>query len=410
MESDKEPAPNIQRSLDLQPAPPEQRHVTVFSAIEKIPAAEWDRCANPSPQAFNPFVSHAFLLALEQSGCVSANTGWRPQHLVLRDPQNNQLGCMPCYIKTHSQGEYVFDHGWAEAFENAGGDYYPKLQSAVPFTPVTGSRLLVPEVADKLVRETQLVDAALQLSEKRQLSSVHLTFLPEAQARHLAAMGFLLRTDQQFHWDNDNYRNFSHFLSALAARKRKSIRKERAVVHASGVSFEWLTGDQIQEQHWDLFFQCYQDTGSRKWGQPYLNRQFFRLIGETMADRILLVMCRFQGQYIAGALNFIGGDTLYGRYWGCLQPLPFLHFETCYYQAIEYAIANGLKAIEAGAQGAHKLARGYLPQTTYSAHHIAHPDFRRAVAAFLEQERRQVALESELLTAHSPFSQSPKQG
>ncbi len=384
---------------------PEQDHrvVRVEQSIAAIPADAWDACANPASGACNPFLVHGFLKALEDSGSVAAATGWLPQHLVLESPGGTVDGVMACYLKSHSQGEYVFDYGWADAFERAGGRYYPKLQASVPFTPATGRRLLVRDGADERATEQFLINAALQLCEKLEASSLHLTFLTESEWERLGALGLLRRTDQQFHWANNDYTSFDDFLNQLSSRKRKALRKERDGARATGVDIEWLRGSDITEAHWDAFFQFYLDTGARKWGTPYLNREFFSLLGNALADRVLLVMCRHGGRYIAGALNLIGDETLYGRYWGCIEEHRFLHFETCYYQAIDYAIAHGLKFVEAGAQGPHKLARGYLPVITYSAHWIAHPGLRDAVADYLQQERAAVLRDSEFLMTHSPF-------
>ncbi len=383
----------------------EQAVVRIEGAIAAIPAAQWDACAHPPGQPFNPFVSHAFLAALEASGAVSGRTGWAPRHLVLEKGDSGVAACMPCYLKSHSLGEYIFDHAWADAYEQAGGRYYPKLQVAVPFTPVTGPRLLVDEAQGRNRDhcENVLVQAALQLLERQNASSLHLTFLTEGEWERLGAMGLLQRTDKQFHWHNAGYASFDDFLASLAARKRKTIRKERREALAGGIEIEWVTGSDITEAHWDAFYEFYMDTGSRKWGHPYLNRLFFSLVGEAMAERILLVMCRRAGEHIAGALNFIGGDALYGRYWGCVEDHACLHFEACYYQAIEFAIAHKLARVEAGAQGPHKIARGYLPQTTYSAHFIADPALRRAIADYLERERAYVSVESEALAEHSPY-------
>ncbi|GAB4234366.1 MAG: GNAT family N-acetyltransferase [Methyloligellaceae bacterium] len=387
----------------------EQILVRVEPRIGDIDAAEWDLCANPqtsteqSGSSYNPFVSHAFLKALEESGSVAPQAGWAPQHLVLDDGSGSILGCMPCYMKSHSQGEYVFDHGWADAFERAGGRYYPKLQVCVPFTPVTGRRLLIPPCADAPERERHLINAAATLLARHDLSSLHITFLTQGEWERLGALGLLRRTGQQFHWRNERYESFEAFLSALSSRKRKEIRKERRLALATGIEIERLTGSALTEAHWDAFFAFYMDTGSRKWGRPYLNRKFFSLVGEAMADDILLIMCRREGRYIAGALNFIGGDCLYGRYWGCIEHHRFLHFEACYYQAIEFAIERGLARVEAGAQGPHKLARGYLPVTTYSAHLIANEGLREAVAHYLEHEREDVAAENAFLAQHAPF-------
>jgi len=377
--------------------------IRVEQAIADIAAEDWDACANPEPATYNPFLSHAFLNALEISGCVAPRTGWLPQHLALQDENGAVLGAMPLYLKSHSQGEYVFDYGWAHAYERAGGDYYPKLQSCVPFTPVPGKRLLAAPGANAAAVEEALLGGGVELVKRQGASSLHITFLREAEWKAHGSDNFLQRTDQQFHWENQGYESFDDFLANLASRKRKAVRKERREAIAPGITFEHLTGHDITEAHWDAFFEFYQDTGLRKWGRPYLNRTFFSLIGEAMPERILLVMCRRDGELIAGALNLIGGDTLYGRYWGCLEHHPFLHFETCYYQAIDFAIASGLRRVEAGAQGEHKLARGYLPHTTYSLHYLAHAGLRRAVAAFLDQEREAVAEEGRILTDLGPF-------
>ncbi|WP_137391374.1 GNAT family N-acetyltransferase [Rhodoligotrophos defluvii] len=384
---------------------PAERVISVESAIADIAPAQWDACANPPGRPYNPFVSHAFLKALEASGSVGAEAGWLPRHLVLRGSDGEIAGCMPCYLKSHSQGEYVFDHGWADAYERAGGRYYPKLQVSVPFTPATGPRLLVPDVPDAEARRQALVAGAMELVRRGRLSSAHFTFLSEQDRSTLAGLGLLMRSDQQFHWLNEGYRTFDDFLAALQSRKRKTLRKERQQAVAPGVTIEWVTGRDLTEAHWDAFFAFYMDTGSRKWGRPYLNRRFFSLVSEAMANDILLVMCKRAGRYIAGALNFIGSDTLYGRYWGAIEHLPFLHFETCYYQAIAFAIDRGLARVEAGAQGEHKLARGYLPHTTWSAHYIADRAFARAVADYLERERRHVDEMSHVLCEFSPFRQ-----
>jgi hypothetical protein len=382
------------------------RVIHIHDRIAGIPAAEWDACANPDAALRNPFLSHAFLSALEESGCASARTGWLPQHLAVAKPEGGMAGVMPLYLKSHSQGEYIFDHGWANAFERAGGEYYPKLQCSVPFTPVTGRRLLAPDGPDRPFIEGLLLKGARELLRLHEASSLHITFLTEGEWRRHGAAPMLQRTDQQFHWINQGYQSFEDFLGALASRKRKALRKERKEAVAAGIAIEPLAGRDLTEAHWDAFFAFYQDTGSRKWGRPYLNRRFFSIIGETMRDDILLILCRRAGRMIAGALNFIGGDAIYGRYWGALEHHPFLHFETCYYQAIDYAIVHGLARVEAGAQGKHKLARGYVPQLTYSLHHIAHAGLRRAVAQFLEEEREAVADEARLLTDMAPFRKS----
>jgi predicted N-acyltransferase len=312
---------------------------------------------------------------------------------------------MPSYLKSHSYGEYVFDHAWAQAYERAGGRYYPKLQSAVPFTPVTGPRMLVRSGFPESEARAHLAAAAIQTVKRYRASSWHVTFAMKEEWAALGALGLLQRTDTQYHWHNRGYENFDAFLAALSSRKRKTIRKEREQARASGITIEWLTGSDIAEEHWDAFFAFYMDTGSRKWGSPYLNRAFFSLIGERMADRILLVMARREGSYVAGALNFIGGDTLYGRYWGCLESHNFLHFEACYYQAIDYAIANKLAHVEAGAQGDHKLARGYAPETTYSLHYLADPGLASAVANYLGQERKAVEREQAAMSEALPYKE-----
>lgn len=377
--------------------------VRVATSMAEIDAAEWDACANPDPARFNPFVSHAFLNALEEAGTIGRRTGWLPQHLVLEGPDGGVAGAMPCYLKSHSRGEYVFDWGWADAYERAGGSYYPKLLSAVPFTPVPGPRLLVPSGPDREQREQTLAAAAITLAQRLSVSSLHITFPTEEEWRRLPELGFLQRTDQQFHWHNEGYSSFDDFLASLASRKRKTVRKERAQALAPDITIEHLTGADISEEHWDAFFDFYLDTGSRKWGRPYLNRRFFSLLGEAMADKCLLVMAKRRGRYVAGALNLIGGDCLYGRYWGAVEHHPCLHFEICYYQAIAYAIAHGLSRVEAGAQGEHKLARGYMPVPTYSLHWIADPNFRRAVARYLEEERREMTEHRDILAAYGPY-------
>lgn len=373
------------------------------SDSESGPANPGESESIPQRIPFNPFVSHDFLWSLEESGCAVAETGWLSCHLALDDADGRVTGLVPAYLKNHSQGEYVFDHAWADGFERAGGNYYPKLQISIPFTPVTGRRLLVRPGLDADRNRTILAGGIQAAAAKFGASSAHLTFIPEAEADLLEDHHFLHRTDQQFHWTNDGYQDFDAFLAALAARKRKTIRRERRDAAASGITFDWVTGAGITEDHWDAFFHFYMDTGSRKWGRPYLNRTFFSLIGERMSERILLITARRGGDIIAGALNFIGSDTLYGRYWGTVDPVPFLHFEVCYYQAIDYAIAHGLKYVEAGAQGPHKLARGYLPVTTHSAHHIVHPGFRDAVSRYLEHEREAVAEDSEIMRRFTPF-------
>jgi predicted N-acyltransferase len=371
--------------------------------LREVPAAAWDACAG----AANPFVRHAFLGALEDSGSVTPEAGWLPRHVLLEDPAGRLIGAMPMYAKGNSLGEYVFDHGWAEAFERAGGRYYPKLQVAVPFTPVPGPRLLVRPGADMPSVRGALIDAALALAEASALSSLHITFPTAEEAVFLERRGLLRRTGLQFHWPNQGYRDFDDFLDSLAARKRKQIRRERREALAAGLEVRILSGGDLEERHWDAFFAFYQDTGGRKWGSPYLTRQFFSLLGERMADAVVLMLVERAGRPVAGALNLRGTDTLYGRNWGALEYHPFLHFEVCYYQAIDYAIAHGLAAVEAGAQGEHKLARGYLPVPTHSAHWIGHPGLRRAIEGFLARETPFVVEEIELLAAHGPFRHDP---
>lgn len=371
----------------------------LVDGIKAIAPATWDALANPPGARTNPFISHAFLAALEESGSATVRTGWQPAHIVL-ERAGQPVAAAPMYVKSHSYGEYVFDHAWADAFARAGGEYYPKLQVAVPFTPVTGPRLLTG--ADANAREP-LAKAMVAFAGRLGVSSLHITFPTEAEAASLASQGFLQRDDQQFHWHNENYRDFADFLSALSSIKRKNLRRERAEAVKAGIDIEWITGSDLTEAHWDAFFAFYMDTGSRKWGSPYLTRKFFSLVGQSMADQILLVLAKRAGRPIAGALNFIGSDTLYGRNWGAIEHHPFLHFELCYYQAIEFAIAKGLKVVEAGAQGAHKLARGYMPQRTHSLHWIAHQGLRDAVARYLKEERRAVGEEIVALTEHAPF-------
>jgi len=378
----------------------------VAGGMRAFAPAEWAGLAGAGkdgPLPYNPFVSHAFLSALEDSGCAARATGWLPQHLRLEAPDGALLGAVPCYVKAHSQGEYVFDHGWADAFERAGGRYYPKLQVAVPFTPATGPRLLARDGADETAVRRALAEGLKALCGNSGLSSAHVTFAPQAEAILLEEQGFLRRTDQQFHFHNEGYRRYDDFLDGLASRKRKALRRERRAALENGIAIDWLTGSDLTEAVWDDFFSFYMDTGGRKWGRPYLNRKFYSLIGERMADDILLVMARRDGRYVAGAINFIGSDALYGRHWGCVEDHPFLHFEVCYHQAIDFAIARGLKTVEAGAQGEHKLARGYMPVTTHSAHYIAHPGLRDAVAAYLARERQDVAAAGEYLSEHGPF-------
>jgi predicted N-acyltransferase len=416
-------AENDKRTLQdrARPAAGDLRVVAV-NAISEAGAAAWDACANPqadqhcegaAPAAqsadqesvFNPFLSHNFLSALEASKSVGGHSGWHVQHLLVQAADGTLVAAAPCYVKSHSRGEYVFDHGWAEAYAQAGGSYYPKLQVAVPFTPATGRRLLVrPGPHADEVRKN-LAGGLIELCRIDGASGVHVTFATEPEFRFLGELGFLQRTDQQFHWENPGYASFDDFLAALAARKRKTIRRERADALANGVSVHWLTGSDLTEDVWDHFFAFYTETGSRKWGRPYLTRPFFSLVGETMRDRILLVMAKRSGRWIAGAINFIGSHTLFGRHWGAVEHHPFLHFELCYYQALDYAIAHKLSRVEAGAQGEHKIARGYMPTTTYSAHYIADPALRRGIAEYLVRERAYIAAAGAELAAAAPYRQ-----
>ena len=384
-----------------------QVEITVISSLTQIDAADWDACACPEAndgRPNDPFTTHRFLLALEQSGSVGTSTGWQPQYLIAR--QNGDLiGTAPLYAKSHSQGEYIFDHSWAQGFERAGHAYYPKLQLAVPHTPATGRRLLVkPEF--QTLAQSALVQGAVQLAAQNHVSSLHITFCTEDESNAGAQMGLMPRLSQQFHWVSEGYASFDDFLASLSARKRKNIRRERRQAMDFGGTIHTLTGDQIQPEHWNAFWQFYQDTGARKWGTPYLTRAFFDEAQETLRDDMLLLLAERDGSYIAGALNFIGRDTLYGRYWGCLEDHPCLHFELCYYQAIDWAITHGLTRVEAGAQGAHKLARGYLPVATHSLHWIADDGFREAVQQFLNAERAAIDEDIEIMTEYGPFKKT----
>lgn len=378
--------------------------ISVLGSIAEIAPADWDACAAPEgTPPIDPFTSHRFLLALEASRSVGARSGWTPRHLVARE-RGEIIAVMPLYAKTNSQGEYIFDHNWAYAYENAGGRYYPKLQSAVPFTPVTGRRFLT-RPGHEATGRAALTEAAIRLARQMRASSLHVTFCTAQESAWGAAAGLMPRASQQFHWENRGYASFEAFLAELASRKRKAIRKERERAQAFGGEIVALTGEALQPEHWDAFWRFYQDTGSRKWGSPYLTRAFFDQAQATLRDDIVLVMARRQGRWVAGALNFIGRETLYGRYWGCTEEHPFLHFELCYYQAIDWAIAQGLARVEAGAQGEHKLARGYLPVQTHSLHWIADPGFARAVRQYLAAEAEAVDQEIEVLTSFGPFRQ-----
>jgi uncharacterized protein len=372
---------------------PDEVIAELAQSVADLDAAQWDMLSGG-----NPFTSYAFLSVLEQSGSVGQNSGWSPAPIIIRDADGDLIGALPSYVKTHSQGEYIFDHHWADAYERAGGQYYPKLQIAAPFSPVPGPRLLMKDASIA----PQLLAAAEAVVQQNGLSSAHATFVEESQLDAFRAADWLIRTGTQFHWSNDGYTSFDDFLAALSSRKRKAIRKERAGANRA-VQIEILTGSEIQPEHWDAFWIFYQDTGARKWGRPYLTRDFFDLIGSAMGDAVVLFLARLDGKAVAGALNFVGPDCLYGRYWGCSMDIPFLHFELCYYRAIDYAIEHGLPRVEAGAQGEHKLARGYTAVPTYSAHYIADPGFRRAIADFLVREEAAIAREIEFLGEMAPF-------
>jgi predicted N-acyltransferase len=396
----------------------------VANSLKEVAAEAWDACANPvvgrdqgngadlAPREaqentleteYNPFISYDFLSSLELSQSVRTRGGWQPLHLLAEDSNGTLVGAVPCYAKTHSQGEYVFDHGWAEAYERAGGSYYPKLQVSVPFTPATGRRLLVRPGPEADAVRGALADSLMDVCRRSNASSVHVTFATQPEWDLLGRRGFLKRTHQQFHWENAGYDSFDAFLAALASRKRKTIRREREDALSADISVHWLTGADLTESVWDAFFDFYMETGSRKWGRPYLTRPFYSMVGEKMRDRILLVMAKRNGRWIAGAINFIGSHTLFGRHWGAVEHHPFLHFELCYYQAIQYAIEHKLDRVEAGAQGEHKISRGYLPTTTYSAHYIVDPGLRRAIEDFLKHERAYVAAAGAELAETAPF-------
>jgi predicted N-acyltransferase len=410
--------------------------IRVIDSMSAISAASWDACANPTSEStrhhkelagnvqanaamnegrvsaledqvddstYNPFISHAFLSAMEDSKSVGGRTGWQPRHLAADTADGALVAAAPCYVKAHSRGEYVFDRGWAEAYERAGGSYYPKHQVAVPFTPATGRRLLVPPSPQAGALRQALGRGLIELCGHDDTSGVHVTFATEEECQLLGQFGFLRRTDQQFHWQNAGYVTFDDFLAALSSRKRKTIRRERHEALANGITVHWLSGSELTEAVWDAFFAFYMETGSRKWGRPYLTREFYSLVGEHMADRIVLVMAKRAGRWIAGAINFIGSHTLFGRHWGAIEYHQFLHFELCYYQAIDYAIAHKLPFVEAGAQGEHKIARGYMPKTTHSAHYIADPALRRAIADYLTRERAYVAAVGTELAATAPY-------
>jgi predicted N-acyltransferase len=382
----------------------ERLTVRVVENLASVPAAAWDACAGTD----NPFVSHAFLQALEESGSATRQTGWLPQHLILEDESGRMLGAVPMYLKSHSYGEYIFDHGWASSYDRAGGRYYPKLLAAVPFTPATGPRLLIHPDADTDTAE-YLIAGMIEVAQRRKVSSLHVNFPREAEWELLGRHDFQQRLGRQFHWENHSYHSFDDFLEALNARKRKQIRRERRDALEGGLEIETLTGSDLKPVHWDAFFRFYMSTSDRKWGSAYLTREFFDLIHKRMADKIVLIMTKKAGRYVAGALNLVGSDTLFGRNWGCNGDFPFLHFEVCYYRAIDFAIARGLKRVEAGAQGQHKIQRGYLPSPTYSAHWIRDPGFAGAVADFCARERRAIESEMEELEQElSPFKCQPE--
>ena len=382
-----------------------QVEIKVLGTLAEIPAGEWDACACPEAadggRPYDPFTTHRFLSALERSGSVGIGTGWQPRHLVAR-LNGETVAVAPFYAKSHSQGEYVFDHSWAHAYERAGGRYYPKLQMAVPFTPVTGRRFLTRPGQEELGMAA-LAQGAVELTDRNGLSSAHVTFCTEAEAKAGAALGLMHRTGQQFHWTNRSYGDFGCFMGSLSSRKRKNIRKERETARAFGGTIEMLSGDALRPEHWDAFWRFYQDTGARKWGSPYLTRAFFDELQDALRDDTLLILAERDGRPVAGALNFIGRETLFGRYWGAVEDHPCLHFELCYYQAMDYAIKKGMARVEAGAQGEHKLARGYLPATTHSLHWVRDDGFARAIAQFLEKEREAVDEENEILTSYGPF-------
>jgi predicted N-acyltransferase len=380
--------------------------LTVHPSIAEIPAVEWDACAG----GINPTLSHTFLNAMEESGSATARTGWAAQHLSVADRTGRVVGIVPLYLKSHSHGEYIFDYGWADAYERAGGRYYPKALGAVPFTPVPGPRLLVAPDAPPETK-AQLIAGLVEFTKQRGISSLHINFPDDGDAETLFDAGFLKRMGQQFHWANDGYKDFDDYLAALNSRKRKAVKKERREATAPGLEIDVLTGADLQPKHWDAFYRFYLATSDRKWGSAYLNRKFFALIGERMADKIVLVMARNAKEYVAGAFNILGTETIYGRNWGSYGDYKMLHFECCYYRAIEFAIDHGLKRVEAGAQGPHKLQRGYLPVPTYSAHYIPDPNFRRAVAQFLQREREMVEQKIEHLAEHySPYRNAENDG
>ena len=379
--------------------------IKVVSRISKLDPAEWDECAGSNLPDGNPSICYAFLHALEESQSVRAETGWQPQHLVVEDASGKLIGAVPMYLKSHSMGEYVFDYGWANAYERAGGQYYPKLQASIPFTPVTGPRLLVRPSIGSHTTKAALVTAMIEWTTRNDLSSLHVTFPSKTDSDYLEEADFMIRHAHQYHWHNRSYKNFDDFLASLNSRKRKMIRKERRKVTEANIKIKCLSGDKLTSAAWDAFYQFYTDTYDRKWGYPYLTRQFFEIVSHSMPEQIVLIMAYTEDIPIAGALNLKGGNSLFGRNWGCVADYKFLHFETCYYSAIEYAINHGLARVEAGTQGSHKLQRGYEPVQTRSAHWIPNPSFRQAVAQFLEQERAEESREMVYLENETPYRQ-----
>ncbi len=395
---------------------PSAQKIKIIHSVQDVPAETWNALANPDhiigqgvPK--DPFVTHSFFSILEESGCLEPQTGWHSHHILLHNDDDTLVGILPCFLKDHSMGEYVFDHAWADAYQRAGGRYYPKLQSAVPFTPVTGRRFLVKQDGHEKYYQHALLQAAKQLVDQNDLSSFHITFPTQEEWEAIGTEEMILqRTDQHPHWENNNYKSFDDFLASLASRKRKGVKKERKQALEAGLTVEWITGDDITEQQLDAMYGFYSDTHSRKWGDPYLNREFFRLIAEKMGNQLLLILAKREGRYIAGAFNMIGANALFGRYWGATEFHKCLHFEICYYQAIDYAITHKLAFVNAGAGGGHKLARGYLPRASYSLHYIANPQFRQILQRHLEQEREYVEMDIEELTARGPFRKAPKKG
>jgi len=385
--------------------------VRIATSIGAFTREEWQSLSGTTrndPSGYNPFLSYEFLTSLEESGCAVPRTGWHGQHLRLEDAGGAFIGAVPCYAKSHSQGEYVFDYGWADALERAGGRYYPKLQVSIPFTPVTGPRLLARTCEGGTQVKAALAAGLKVVTDRLGISSAHVTFARADDIAVLNDAGFLIRTDQQFHFFNNGYRSYADFLDTLASRKRKALKKERREALSAGITIDWLSGKDITEGAWDDFFAFYMDTGGRKWGRPYLNRKFFSLLAASaVGESCLLMLARRGRRAIGGSFHMVGGDCLFGRYWGAIEHQPFLHFEMCYYQAIDYAIASKLQRVEAGAQGEHKLARGYLPTKTYSVHHLVDPALRRAVAKFLERERASVDAACEMLAEHGPFRKPP---